>query len=110
LNNYITPATKAVQKCLQNYAVFQGRASRSEFWYFVVFYFGGIFILNLIADAFGSLYTLAFLLPIISAAVRRMHDRNKAGWYVLIPLFNIYLLATPGDTGNNRFGAKAEKF
>jgi uncharacterized membrane protein YhaH (DUF805 family) len=56
------------------------------------------------------LYTLAFLLPIISAAVRRMHDRNKAGWYVLIPLFNIYLLATPGDTGNNRFGAKAEKF
>jgi uncharacterized membrane protein YhaH (DUF805 family) len=56
------------------------------------------------------LYTLAFLLPIISAAVRRMHDRNKAGWYVLIPLFNIYLLATPGDTGNNRFGTKAEKF
>ena len=42
--------------------------------------------------------------------VRRMHDRNKAGWYVLIPLFNIYLLATPGDTGNNRFGGKPEKF
>jgi len=39
-----------------------------------------------------------------------MHDRNKSGWFILIPLFNLYLLATPGDSGNNRFGAKPETF
>jgi uncharacterized membrane protein YhaH (DUF805 family) len=110
LNNYITPATKAVQKCLQNYAVFQGRASRSEFWYFFIFYVAANFLGNLIADFVGSLVTLGLLLPYLAVAVRRMHDRNKAGWYVLVPLFNIYLLATPGDSGNNRFGAKPEKF
>ena len=110
MNNFITPATKAIQKCLQNYAVFQGRASRSEFWYFFIFFLVGINLLNLIADALGSIFNLAMLLPLLGAAVRRIHDRNKAGWYVLIPLFNIYLLATPGDSGNNRFGGKSEKF
>jgi dihydroorotate dehydrogenase len=49
-------------------------------------------------------------IPLVGVGVRRIHDRNKAGWYLLIPLFNIYLLATPGDSGNNRFGGKAEKF
>ena len=110
MNNYITPATKAVQKCLQNYAVFQGRAPRSEFWYFFIFYVAANFLGNLIADFVGTLVTLGLLLPYISVGVRRMHDRNKSGWYLLIPLFNFYLAATPGDSGNNRFGAKPETF
>lgn len=110
MNNFLTPATKAVQKCLQNYAVFQGRASRSEFWYFFIFFLAGINLLNLISDVLGSIFNLALLLPVLSVGVRRLHDRNKAGWYLLIPLFNIYLLATPGDTGNNKFGSKPQMF
>ena len=110
MNKYLTSATRAVQKCLQNYAVFQGRASQSEFAYMAIFTLFGLIVLTNFSDVLGTIFMLAFLLPTISAAVRRMHDRNKAGWYVLIPLFNIYLLATPGDTGNNRFGGKAEKF
>ena len=110
MNKYLTSATRAVQKCLQNYAVFQGRASQSEFGYMAIFTLFGLTLLTSFSDVLGTIFTLAFLLPAISAAVRRMHDRNKAGWYVLIPLFNLYLLATPGDSGNNRFGAKAEKF
>lgn len=110
MNKYLTSATRAVQKCLQNYAVFQGRASQSEFGYMTIFTLFGLILLTSFSDVLGTIFTLAFLLPAISAAVRRMHDRNKAGWYVLIPLFNIYLLATPGDTGNNRFGGKPEKF
>ena len=66
MNNFITPATKAVQKCLQNYAVFQGRASRSEFWYFFIFYVAANFLGNLIADFVGSLVTLGLLLPYFS--------------------------------------------
>lgn len=110
MNKYLTSATKAVQKCLQNYAVFQGRTSQSEFAYMAMFTLFGLIVLTNFSDVLGTIFMLAFLLPAISAAVRRMHDRNKAGWYVLIPLFNIYLLATPGDTGNNRFGGKPEKF
>lgn len=110
MNKYLTSATKAVQKCLQNYAVFPGRASRSEFWYFFIFFYAANLLGNLIADFVGSLITLGLLLPYISVAVRRIHDRNKAGWYLLIPLLNIYLLATPGDSGSNNFGSKPEKF
>ncbi len=110
MNKYLTSATRAVQKCLQNYAVFQGRASQSEFGYMAIFTLFGLILLTSFSDVLGTIFTLAFLLPAISAAVRRMHDRNKAGWYVLIPLLNLYLLATPGDSGNNRFGAKPEKF
>jgi uncharacterized membrane protein YhaH (DUF805 family) len=110
LIKYLTSATRAVQKCLQNYAVFQGRASQSEFGYMAIFTLFSLILLTSFSDILGTIFTLAFLLPAISAAVRRMHDRNKEGWYVLIPLLNIYLLATPGDSGNNRFGGKSEKF
>ena len=66
---------------------------------FFIFFYAANFLGNLIADFVGSLITLGLLLPYLAVAVRRMHDRNKAGWYVLIPLFNIYLLATAGDSG-----------
>jgi uncharacterized membrane protein YhaH (DUF805 family) len=38
-----------------------------------------------------------------------MHDRNKSGWFLIVPLLNIYLLATVGDSGPNRFGPKPAK-
>lgn len=110
MKNYITPATRAIQKCLQNYAVFQGRASQSEFAYMALFTLFGLTLLTNFSDVLGTIFMLAFLLPAISVGVRRMHDRNKSGWYLLIPLFNFYLAATPGDSGNNRFGAKPETF
>jgi uncharacterized membrane protein YhaH (DUF805 family) len=110
LNNIFNSATKAVQKCLQNYATFSGRASRSEFWYFLLFYFVANYAGNLISDFVGTIISLGLLLPYLAAGVRRMHDRNRSGWYLIVPLLNIYLLATVGDSGPNRFGPKPEKF
>jgi uncharacterized membrane protein YhaH (DUF805 family) len=52
----------------------------------------------------GSIYSLAVLLPGIAVGVRRMHDINKSGWYLLIPIYNIVLLATNGDQGANEYG------
>jgi uncharacterized membrane protein YhaH (DUF805 family) len=109
LNNYITPATKAVQKCLQNYAVFQGRASRSEFWYFFIFFYAANLLGNLIADFVGSLVTLGLLLPYLAVAVRRMHDRNKAGWYVLVPLLPLEILAITDLVPNQRSSNQLKK-
>ena len=85
-------------KALNNYAVFQGRAQRSEYWFFALFYVL-ISILAAILDgilgtfnaetgigAFGLLVTLALLIPSISVGVRRLHDIGRSGWWLLIGL------------------------
>ncbi len=53
----------------------------------------------------ANLYSLVVLLPGIAVGVRRMHDVNKSGWYLLIPLYNLILACTPGTVGPNEYGA-----
>jgi uncharacterized membrane protein YhaH (DUF805 family) len=100
----------------ENYANFNGRARRSEYWYFVlmniIISFGlgivdGILGLQLSpgsSGVLGGIYSLAVLIPSIAAGVRRMHDVNKSGWFVLIPIYNLILAATEGDSGSNEYG------
>jgi uncharacterized membrane protein YhaH (DUF805 family) len=102
---------------LTNYANFEGRARRSEYWYF--FLFNVIFS---IATTFASLtfeipyldtiYSLAVLIPGIAVGVRRMHDVDKSGWYILIPFYNLILACTEGTKGENSYGddPKGEKY
>ncbi|TGD57550.1 DUF805 domain-containing protein [Flavobacterium humi] len=94
---------------LENYANFNGRARRSEYWWFflmniiISFIFG--FIGGLIKfPLIGTLYSLAVLVPSIAVAVRRMHDVGKSGWFVLIPIYNLILACTDGDKGRNAYG------
>jgi uncharacterized membrane protein YhaH (DUF805 family) len=54
--------------------------------------------------ALGGLFGLLTVLPQISVGVRRMHDVGKPGWYLLIPLVNVYYLLTSGDEGPNDYG------
>jgi uncharacterized membrane protein YhaH (DUF805 family) len=96
-------------KVLQNYAVFTGRASRAEYWYFVLFnmiFSIGISILAgmIRLPILGTLYSLAVLIPSIAVGVRRMHDVGKSGWFLLIPLYNLILACTEGDYGTNEYG------
>ena len=105
-------------KVLQNYAGFEGRARRSEYWYFMLFNIlisWGLGILGVATEIkalalVGNLYSLAVLLPGIAVAVRRMHDVGKSGWFILIPIYNLILCCTEGDKGDNEYGAdpKAE--
>ncbi|MGH1336015.1 MAG: DUF805 domain-containing protein [Aureispira sp.] len=101
----------------QRYAQFDGRSERPAYWYFFLFNtilsYVLLFIDIGIGTTFGAdessgilnlIYTFASLLPSIAVGVRRMHDINKSGWFVLIPFYNIYLLAQAGDVGKNRFG------
>lgn len=94
---------------LSNYAVFNGRARRSEFWYFFLFNMiisvalgavGGIMGLEIL----GNIYSLAVLVPSIAVGIRRMHDIGKSGWFILIPIYSIVLAATAGDQGDNEYG------
>lgn len=93
----------------ENYANFNGRARRAEYWWFtlmniiVSFVFG--FVCGLIKmPNLSGLYSLAVLLPSIGVAVRRMHDVGKSGWYILIPIYNLILAATEGERGENQYG------
>ncbi|MEN9331878.1 MAG: hypothetical protein RLZZ94_968 [Bacteroidota bacterium] len=97
-------------KVLQNYANFSGRARRAEYWYF--------FLINTIISVVLSvmtvqggysmlylLYSLGVFLPSLAVGVRRMHDVNKSGWFLLIPIYNLILACTEGTQGDNDYGS-----
>lgn len=98
-------------KVVKNYANFEGRARRSEYWYFTLFYYL-IYIVLAVLDAtmasdIGILtvvLTFGLLIPSIAVGVRRMHDVGKSGWYILIPIYNLVLFCTAGDIGSNEYG------
>ncbi|MDL2223732.1 DUF805 domain-containing protein [Bacteroidales bacterium OttesenSCG-928-M06] len=100
------------------YADFSGRARRKEYWMFSLFaiLFGMIAAtLDAIIGSYGiiySLYGLAILLPSLAISVRRLHDINKSGWWLLIsfiPLIGgiwlLVLLCTAGTVGSNQYGS-----
>ncbi len=96
-------------KALQNYAVFTGRATRADYWYFVLFNFIFSIVIGLIAGMIripilANLYSLAVLLPGIAVGVRRMHDVDKSGWFLLVPIYNLILACTEGDPYENQYG------
>ena len=110
---------------LKKYATFNGRASRSEYWMFTLINTLIIIALSILgnvlvsaapaaAGIFGILmivYVLATLLPSIAVGVRRLHDTDRSGWWMLIaivPLVSLILIvffAMKGTEGDNRFGA-----
>ena len=95
---------------LKKYAVFSGRARRKEYWMFFLFNciisFAFGFVMGLVgAPAFAQIYTLAVLIPGIAVGVRRMHDTNHSGWWLLFPIVNLVIACTEGTGGDNRFGS-----
>ncbi|HTH98017.1 MAG TPA: DUF805 domain-containing protein [Stellaceae bacterium] len=108
----------AIKSGLIKYAVFRGRASRSELWWFQLFLLLVVFGLGIVSLILGidphavmALAEVALLLPILGLQVRRLHDVNKSGWWLLllfIPVVGgIVLLifyCLKGTSGPNRFG------
>ena len=98
-------------KAYKNYANFEGRARRSEYWYYTLFYYLVSILLVFVDQGIesesgitGIIFTLASLIPSIAVGVRRMHDVGKSGWYLLIPIYNLILACTNGETGSNGYG------
>ena len=106
----------SVATCFSKFVNFQGRASRSEFWWFALFVFLVCFVAIIIDDATNqsivqSIAGLALFLPSLSVQVRRLHDTDKSGWWSLldiIPLIGSIILliicTLKGTPGTNRFG------
>jgi len=102
----------AVKTCLTKYATFAGRARRSEYWYFTLFNTIVSIALDVAGlDQIGLFYALVTFLPSLAASVRRLHDTDRSGWWLLlmfIPIIGWILLivwfASRGTAGTNRFG------
>ena len=108
---------EAVRSGFDHYVKFDGRASRPAFWWW--FLFGilvgiGATIIDAIIGSFGvvsGLAGLALLLPNLSVAIRRLHDTDHTGWWVLIgliPIIGFIVLLIfylrQSDPGENRYG------
>ena len=102
-------------KVMKNYAVFEGRASRQEYWMFYLFNFIisfclGICIgfLNVITKTdqtiLGNIYTLATILPSIAVGIRRMHDTDRNGWWGIVPIMGLVYSIEAGQSGPNKYG------
>ena len=110
-------------EALKKYAVFSGRSRRKEYWYFVLFVVIVSIVLSLIDSLFGTyhresgtgllggIFSLAILIPSIAVSVRRLHDIDRTGWWVLIslvPLVGWIVLLVfhvqDGTPGTNRYG------
>ncbi|MDE7180474.1 MAG: DUF805 domain-containing protein [Muribaculaceae bacterium] len=110
---------QSVQTCFNKYAAFSGRASRSEYWWFILFtavVYGVLYgFASMLDSTFLSiiayLFYLAVIVPSLAVAVRRMHDIGKGGGWIfisLVPLIGsiwyIVLACMPSQPGPNRFG------
>ena len=96
-------------QALKKYAVFSGRAQRKEYWMFVLFNMIIAFLLGFIGGALGTvllgnIYSLAIIIPSIAVGVRRMHDTDQSGWWIIVPFVNLYFWCIDGTSGDNRFG------
>lgn len=103
-------------KVLKQYAVFSGRASRTEYWMFVLFNFIAAFVVGFVGallgaltktdqSVLGNIYQLAVFLPSIAVGCRRMHDTDRSGWWLLVPIANLIFAVQEGTKGENKFGA-----
>lgn len=102
---------EAIQVCLRKYVDFAGRASRSEYWYFVLFSSLLGAVAGAFSDALVDAVNVALFLPSIAAGSRRLHDIGRSGWNQLwfaLPIIGwiiiIVRLARAGDPGPNAFG------
>ena len=111
----------SIKTCFNKYAVFSGRASRSEFWFFALFgLIGGLItavidtmILGFPIEDYGPtniIFQIVILLPYFAVGARRLHDIDRSGWWWLILLTGIGLIlliiwwATVGENKKNEFG------
>jgi len=107
----------AIGNCLRNYFTIRGRAPRSEYWWFTAVTVLASFLTSFLAGLSDTASLLALsvqlgsIIPIITVAVRRLHDIDRSGWWYLIlfiPLVGFVLLlvwfCARGTNGGNRFG------
>ena len=115
---------ESVKYCYKNYSNFNGRATRSEFWYFYLFFYLTIFLLTFISGiikegeamfVIGAIFVLGSLIPFVAVTTRRLHDVGRSGWWQVlgaIPYVNIIAVivlifwwCSEGEKKKNKYGS-----
>lgn len=110
-------------KVLRNYAEFQGRAHRTEYWMFVLINFLVVMALAFVDSmvlgmsemggygVLSGLYTLGVFIPGLAVAVRRLHDTGRSGWWLLVGLIPVIgglvllvFMVLDSEEGANEYG------
>jgi uncharacterized membrane protein YhaH (DUF805 family) len=98
---------ESIKVCFSKYADFDGRATRSEYWWWFLFVFLATLATGIVSDMLSSLFSIAVLLPNLAVGTRRLHDIDKSGWFQLlwiIPILGwivlIYWAAQEGKEPN----------
>ena len=87
---------ESIRVCLTKYADFNGTASRSEYWWFVLFLLLAGAAASVLAQSYATIFFLATLLPLLAAGTRRLRDTGRSGWwqfFALVPVAGIVVLA-----------------
>jgi len=87
--------TESIRTCFSKYVDFNGVASRSEFWWFILFLFIAAVVLGAVSQTLGGIFSLATILPQLAVGARRLHDTGRSGWWqllLLIPLIGLIVL------------------
>ncbi len=96
---------ESVVTCLkEKYATFSGRASRSEYWWFWLATAIIGWVAGYISTILSWIIGLALFIPGLAVAVRRIHDSEHSGWWVICPIVNLVFLIIPGTEGANKYG------
>ncbi len=110
-------------KAVRGFLDFKGRAQRKEYWFYILFYVLFAIVVSIADNLLGlanpetgagplyMIYALAFLLPTIAVAVRRLHDTGRTGWWLLIaflPVIGAIVLLVfyclDSQPGDNKYG------
>lgn len=103
----------SIKTCFSKYADFDGRASRSEYWWFILFLVLASVVISIVNHWMSGLFSLATILPSLAVGARRLHDTDRSGWLLLLNLIPvigwIILLVFMVQEAKepNRFGAPA---
>jgi uncharacterized membrane protein YhaH (DUF805 family) len=75
---------KSISTCFSKYAAFDGRASRSEYWWWFLFTVLISLATGMVSDVLSGLFSLGVLLPSLAVGARRLHDTDRSAWFLLL--------------------------
>jgi len=112
-----------LKEVIAKYATFRGRARRREYWRYILYYviaFVALVLVDMLTGTFNmesqlgflsGLFLLFMLIPSVAVAVRRLHDTERSGWWVLLALLPLigqlvllFFFIQEGDEGDNAYG------
>jgi uncharacterized membrane protein YhaH (DUF805 family) len=102
---------QAFQTCFRKYTDFTGRASRPEYWWFILAYAIIAVVAGLLHRFVYIVVVLVFVLPLLAVGARRLHDIGKSGWFLLLSLIPVvgglvllYFMVQPSQPEINAYG------